>query len=58
MILKVYPRAYGGNQPAVHYPVLSRGLSPCIRGKRNRRYYPAIVDRSIPVHTGETLADL
>ena len=49
----VYPRACGGTTPDNVYEILKKGLSPRMRGNRNKAPRCGAHDRSIPAHAGE-----
>ena len=50
----VYPRVCGGNDPASTQNAALKGLSPRVRGKRDRRQRCGDQRRSIPACAGET----
>ncbi len=50
----VYPHVYGGNLLGLMSVSLSRGLSPCVRGKPDYDEVLRPMSRSIPMCTGET----
>jgi len=54
VLLRVYPRVYGGNEPVVYQVFNVLGLSPCVRGKHLPLGFGGVRNRSIPVCTGET----
>ena len=49
----VYPRGCGGTPSGVPLPVLSRGLSPRMRGNQPVPYAPLLAQGSIPADAGE-----
>ena len=49
----VYPRACGGTYASAGRPLDAVGLSPRMRGNRDRRGEPRCPTRSIPAHAGE-----
>ncbi len=50
----VYPRAYGEHEPQQSMPMISFGLSPCLRGTRVLKLLKPRLKRFIPVLTGNT----
>ena len=50
---RVYPRACGGTEISVNRRYLTTGLSPRVRGNRERSLGPAQLQRSIPARAGE-----
>ena len=52
-LLEVYPRVYGGTLQPRHAVLPRRGLSPRVRGNRNRERRDARRGGSIPACTGE-----
>ena len=51
--VSVYPRVYGGTRSHGSPPLDSGGLSPRVRGNRDRSYGGELLYRSIPACTGE-----
>ena len=55
MLPKVYPRVCGGTQRSVSSIVATAGLSPRVRGNRQKRSGLRMVMRSIPACAGEPI---
>ena len=52
---EVYPRTHGETGIGIDVGLLDGGLSPYTRGNHSNRKDQAVVNGSIPVHTGKPL---